>query len=232
MFRPAGFQPELQTQPSILQEFFSCLCYRLLKVINQADADAWTKWKMLSYIFETVPILHGSSWCQTFNKWINPNFRGETKILMALKMEMKLMTEMTDGHRWKETMLGIAAISRTFEMTLAVWKFSAMIFTSFFFLTSSDIHFVPPNIAPCIGRAPKRSSLRCFLRVTKSDDPCLHLAQPVCSLANWNKWPLNRINVTRTAAALLLEHSSLPTERDWWGRATGSRVNEIWAWLV
>lgn len=36
---------------------FSCLCYRPLKVINQADADAWTKWKMLSYIFEMAPIL-------------------------------------------------------------------------------------------------------------------------------------------------------------------------------
>lgn len=127
------FSLSFKRSPRFCRSFFSCLCYRLLKVINQADADAWTKWKMLSYIFETVPILHGSSWCQTFNKWINPNFRGETKILMALKMEMKLMTEMTDGHRWKETMLGIAAISRTFEMTLAVWKFSAMIFTSFFF---------------------------------------------------------------------------------------------------
>lgn len=74
-------------------------------------------------------------------------------------------------------MLGITAISRTFKMTLAVWKFPAMIF-------SSVIHFVPPHIPSCMQRAPKRNGLSCFLHVTKSDDPRLYLAQPVCSLAN------------------------------------------------
>lgn len=158
---------------------------------------------MLSYIFETVPISHGLSWYQTFNKWINPNFRGGTKILMALKMEVNLMTERWQTAGWKESTLGIAAISRTFKMTLAIWKFSAVIF-------SSVIHFVPPS---CTRRATKMNGLSCFLHVTKSDDPRLYLAQPVCSLTNWNKWPLNRINLMPTAAALLLEHGSFPTER-------------------
>lgn len=137
MFKPAGFQRELQKGSPRFYGWRGgvgwgggCLCYQLLKVIDQANSNSLGWMENALIYFWDVPISHGLSSYQTFNKWINPNFRGGTEILMALKMEVNRMIERWQTAGWKESTLRITAISCTFKMTLAVWKFSAMIFSS------------------------------------------------------------------------------------------------------
>lgn len=70
----------------------------------------------------------------------------------------------------------------------------------------------------------------CFLNVIKSNDPVYHPIQPVCSLANWNKWPLSQINLTTTAA--LPTSGSLPMDHGLvkhWGWQTADGTQTDWA---